>query len=78
MPGPTGAVVRGTPPIRSHRGPRQRRSAKRHGDRSYIYDHLRQWPCSRNSTPHITRKDIEPPKSSHNLLGTSYCTISMP
>lgn len=49
-------LVRGIPPIRSRRGPRRRRPAKRHGDKGYDYNHLRRWLRSRNITPRIARK----------------------
>lgn len=52
-------LVRGIPPVRSHRGPRRRRPAKLHGDKGYDYDHLRRWLRSRNITPRIARKGIE-------------------
>nr|WP_234533595.1 IS5 family transposase [Streptomyces shenzhenensis] len=53
-------LVRGIPPIRSRRGPRRRRPAKLHGDKGYDYDHVRQRLRSRNITPRIARKGIEP------------------
>ncbi|KAA6216093.1 hypothetical protein CP979_03400 [Streptomyces filamentosus] len=34
-------LVRGIPPIRSHRGPRRRRPAKPHTDEGYGYERLR-------------------------------------
>ncbi|WP_369368776.1 IS5 family transposase [Streptomyces sp. CG4] len=52
-------LVRGIPPIRSRRGPRRRRPAKRHGDKGYDYNQLRRWLRSRNITPRIARKGIE-------------------
>ncbi|GAB7035944.1 hypothetical protein JCM4914_74050 [Streptomyces platensis subsp. malvinus] len=52
-------LVRGLPPTRSLRGPRRRRPAKLHGDKSYDYDQLRRWLCSRGITHRIARKGVE-------------------
>ncbi|MFF7073156.1 IS5 family transposase [Streptomyces pseudovenezuelae] len=52
-------LVRGIPPIRSHRGPRRRRPAKLHGDKGYDYAHLRRWLWRRGITPRIARKGVE-------------------
>nr|WP_285509406.1 IS5 family transposase [Streptomyces sp. NBRC 13847] len=52
-------LVRGIPPIRSHRGPRRRRPAKLHADKGYDYDHLRRWLRSWGITHRIARKGIE-------------------
>jgi transposase len=57
-------LVRGIPPIRSHRGPRRRRPGKLHGDKGYDYPHLRRWLSSRGIRHRIARKGIE---SSHRL-----------
>lgn len=51
--------VRGIPPIRSGRGPRHRRPAKRHGDKGYDYCHLRRWLTSRGIRHRLARKGIE-------------------
>ncbi|MGW0610669.1 IS5 family transposase [Streptomyces sp. NPDC002788] len=53
-------LVRGIPPIRSRLEPRRRRPAKLHGDKGYDYDQVRRWLRSRNITPRIARKGIEP------------------
>jgi transposase len=53
-------LVRGIPPIRSRRGPRRRRPAKLHADKGYDYDHLRRRLRSRNISPRIARKGVEP------------------
>ncbi|MEU9919233.1 IS5 family transposase [Streptomyces sp. NPDC051001] len=52
-------LVRGIPPIRSHRGPRRRRPAKLHADKGYDYDHLRRWLRSRRIVPRIARKGVD-------------------
>ncbi|WP_199885627.1 IS5 family transposase [Streptomyces sp. CB00455] len=53
-------LVRGIPPIRSHRGPRRRRPGKLHGDKGYDYAHLRRWLRNRGIRHRIARKGIEP------------------
>jgi hypothetical protein len=52
-------LVRGTPPIRSRRGPRRRRPAKLHGDKGYDYPHLRVFLRGRGIVPRIARRGIE-------------------
>ncbi|MFJ4521610.1 IS5 family transposase [Streptomyces sp. NPDC088810] len=52
-------LVRGVPPVRSHRGPRRRRPAKLHADKGYDYDHLRKWLRERRIRHRIARKGIE-------------------
>jgi transposase len=52
--------VRGIPPIRSRRGPRRRQPAKLHADKGYDYDHLRRRLRSRNISPRIAHKGVEP------------------
>jgi transposase len=52
-------LVRGIPPIRSHRGPRRRRPAKLHADKGYDFDHLRGWLRRRQIVPRIARRGIE-------------------
>ena len=53
-------LIRGIPPIRSHRGPRRRRPAKLHADKGYDYDHLRRWLRSLGIRHRIARKGVEP------------------
>ncbi|MGN3953514.1 IS5 family transposase [Streptomyces sp. WAC8370] len=53
-------LVRGIPPIRSHRGPRRRRPAKLHADKGY--DYLRKWLRERGIRQRIARKGIESSK----------------
>ncbi len=50
--------MRGVPPLRSRRGPRLRRPAKLHADKSYDYDHLRRWLRKSGSRHRIARKGI--------------------
>jgi transposase len=52
-------LVRGIPPIRSRRGPWQRRPAKLHGDKGYDYSHLRTFLRGRGIIPRIARRGIE-------------------
>src|SRR5687767_13552408 len=52
-------LVKGIPPIRSHRGPRRRRPAKLHADKGYDYDRLRRWLRERGIRHRIARKGIE-------------------
>jgi hypothetical protein len=52
-------LVRGIPPVRSHRGPRRRRPGKLHGDKGYDYGHLRRWLGTRGIRHRIARKGIE-------------------
>lgn len=52
-------LVRGIPPIRSHRGPRRRRPAKLHADKGYDYPHLRRWLGERGIRHRIARKGVE-------------------
>ncbi|GGK30887.1 hypothetical protein GCM10011583_73480 [Streptomyces camponoticapitis] len=52
-------LVRGIPPIRSHRGPRRRRPARLHADKGYDYDHLRWWLRERGICHRIARKGVE-------------------
>lgn len=52
-------LVRGTPPIRSRRGPRRRRPAKLHADKGYDYEHLRRWLRRRGVRQRIARKGVE-------------------
>lgn len=64
-------LVRGIPPIRSHRGPRRRRPAKLHADKGYDYDHLRCWLRSRGIRHRIARRGVE----SSTRLGRHRWTI---
>jgi IS5 family transposase len=52
--------VRGIPHIRSRRGPRRRRPAELHADKGYDYDHPRRRLRSRNISPRIAHKGVEP------------------
>ncbi|MFG1755712.1 IS5 family transposase [Streptosporangium sandarakinum] len=52
-------LVRGIPPIRSRRGPRRRRPAKLHGDKTYDYPHLRRFLRSRGITSRIARCGVD-------------------
>ncbi|WP_435886569.1 IS5 family transposase [Streptomyces erythrochromogenes] len=52
-------LVRGTPPIRSRRGPRRRRPDKLHADKGSDYDHLRRWLRKRGVRHRIARRGIE-------------------
>ncbi|RPK65517.1 Transposase DDE domain protein [Streptomyces sp. ADI95-17] len=52
-------LVKGTPPIRSRRGPRRRKPAKLHADKGYDYRHLRQWLAGRGIRHRIARKGVE-------------------
>ncbi|WP_413254735.1 IS5 family transposase [Streptomyces pseudovenezuelae] len=52
-------LMRGIPPIRSRYGPRRRRPAKLHADKSYDFDHLRNWLRRRQIVPRIARRGLE-------------------
>ena len=52
-------LLQAIPAIRSRRGPRRRRPAKLHADKSYDYPHLRAWLRARGITPRIARRGIE-------------------
>ena len=49
-------LVQGIPPVRSRRGPRQRRPAKLHADKGYDYAYLRRWLSARGIRHRIARK----------------------
>ncbi|MFD7395072.1 IS5 family transposase [Streptomyces virginiae] len=59
-------LVRGIPPIRSHRGRRRRKPAKLHADKGYDYAHLRRWLRGRGIKHRMARRGIE---SSQRLAG---------
>ena len=52
-------LVKGIPPIRSHRGRRRRKPGKLHADKGYDYAHLRRWLRERGITHRIARKGVE-------------------
>ncbi|MFI1392978.1 transposase [Streptomyces griseoaurantiacus] len=52
-------LVKGTPPIRSRRGPRRRRPAKLHAVKGHDYRHLWQWLAQRGIQHGIARKGIK-------------------
>ncbi len=52
-------LVRGIPPIRSHRGPRRRRPAKLPANKGYDYDYLQKWLRERGIRHRTARKGIE-------------------
>jgi len=51
-------LVQALPAVRSRRGPRRRRPAKLHADKSYDYSHLRAWLRVRRITPRIARRGV--------------------
>ncbi|WP_437096967.1 IS5 family transposase [Streptomyces sp. enrichment culture] len=69
-------LVRGIPPIRSRRGPRRRRPAELRGDKGYDYDHVRRWLRSRDITPRIARRGIEPSPRSGRYRWTVERTVA--
>ncbi|WP_306419862.1 IS5 family transposase [Streptomyces capoamus] len=52
-------LVKGTPPIRSRRGPRRRKPGKLHADKGYDSSHLGEWLRQRGITHRIARKGVE-------------------
>ena len=64
-------LVKGTPPVRSRRGPGGRRPGKLHGDKGYDYGHLRRWLSARGIRHRIARKGVD----SSQRLGSHRWTI---
>ncbi|MFI2511703.1 IS5 family transposase [Streptomyces sp. NPDC018972] len=52
-------LVKGIPPVCSHRGRRRRRPAKLYGDKGYDYRHLRRWLASRGIRHRLARRGVE-------------------
>lgn len=52
-------LVNAFPPVRSRRGPRRRKPAKLHGDKTYNSRERRRWLRDKGIRPRLARKDIE-------------------
>lgn len=52
-------LVRGIPPISSHRPRRRRRPGKLHADKGYDYAHLRRWLRERGIKHRVARRGVE-------------------